>query len=120
MSGIDPCILEHEIRTYADVKPVRQRLRAVNPRKAPTNKVEVEKLLNVDFIYPFPLTEWVSNLVPMNKKKGTIRVCMEFHDLTKSFPKDNFPTPFIDHILDECAGSEIFSFMGRFSGYNQI
>jgi hypothetical protein len=45
---------------------------------------------------------------------------MEFCDLNKACPKDNFPTPFIDQILDECAGSEIFSFMDRFSGYNQI
>jgi hypothetical protein len=120
MPGIDPRIVEHEIRTYPDAKPVRQRLRAVNPRKAPAIKAEVEKLLNVGFIYPVPLTEWVSNPVPMNKKQGTIRVCMEFHDLNKACPKDNFPMPFIDQILDECAGSQIFSFMDGFSGYNQI
>jgi hypothetical protein len=120
MPGIDPRIVEHEIRTYLDAKPVRQCLRAVNPRKAPAIKAEVEKLLNVGFIYPVPLTEWVSNPVPVNKKQGTIRVCMDFRDLNKACPKDNFPTPFIDQILDECAGSEIFSFMDGFSGYNQI
>jgi hypothetical protein len=80
----------------------------------------VENFLNVGFIYLFPLTEWVSNLVLVNKKKGTIRVCMDFHDLNKSCPKYNFLTPFIDHILDECAVSIIFSFMEKFSGYNQI
>jgi hypothetical protein len=82
--------------------------------------VEVEKLLNVGFIYPVPLTEWVSNPVLVNKKKGTIHVCMDFRDLNKVCPKDKFPTPFIDKILDECAGSEIFSFMDGFLGYNQI
>jgi hypothetical protein len=45
---------------------------------------------------------------------------MNFRDLNKEYPKDNFLTPFNDHILDECAGSEIFSFMDGFSGYNQI
>jgi hypothetical protein len=74
----------------------------------------VEKLLNADFIYPVPLSEWVSKPVLVNKKQGTICVCMEFHDLNKACPKDNFPTPFIDQILDECAGREIFSFMDRF------
>jgi hypothetical protein len=108
MPGIDPCIVKHEIRNYPDDKPFRQRLRAINPQKAPTIKAEVEKLLNLGFIYPVPLTEWVSNLVPMNKKQGTIRVCMEFHDLNKACPKDNFPTPFIDQILDECAKSKEF------------
>jgi hypothetical protein len=56
----------------------------------------------------------------MDKKKGTIHVCMDFQDLNKACPKDNFPTPFIDHIINECVGSEIFSFMDGFSGYNQI
>jgi hypothetical protein len=47
-------------------------------------------------------------------------VCMEFGDLNKDFIKDNIPTPFIDHIVNECAGSEVFSFMDGFSVYNQI
>jgi hypothetical protein len=56
----------------------------------------------------------------MNKKKGTIHICMDFCDLNRACPKDNFPTPFINHILDECAGSEVFSFMDEFLGYNQF
>jgi hypothetical protein len=80
----------------------------------------VEKMFNASFIYPFPLTEWVSNLVLMNKKQGTIHVFMYLRDLNKDFPKDNFSTLFIDHIIDECVGSEVFSFMDKFLGYNQI
>ena len=49
-----------------------------------------------------------------------IRVCIDFHDLNKAFPKDNYPTPFIYQIIDACWGSEVFSFMDGFSGYNQI
>ena len=120
MLGIDPRIVEHEIKTYPNAKPVRQCLRVVNPMKAPTIKVEIEKLIKAGFIYPIPLMEWVSNLVPVDKKQGTIHICTDFHDLNHACPKDNFPTPFIDQILDECAGSEVFSFMDGFSGYNQI
>ena len=58
--------------------------------------------------------------VPVDKKQGTIRVCTDFTDLNKSCPKDNYPTPFIDQIIDTCVGSEMFSFMDGFSGYNQI
>jgi hypothetical protein len=68
----------------------------------------VEKLLNVGFIYLVPLTEWVSNPIPVDKKQGTIRVCVDLCDLNKACLKDNFPTPFIDQILNECAGSEVF------------
>ena len=118
MPGIDPRIVEHKIKTYPNVKPIRQRLCAVNPRKALVIKAEIEKLLKVGFIYPVPLTEWVSNPVLMDKKQGAIRICTDFHDLNRACPKDNFPTPFIDQILDECAGSEVFSFMDGFFGYN--
>jgi hypothetical protein len=85
-----------------------------------TIKDEVEKLIKDGFIYPMQLMEWVLNLVPVNKKQGTIHVCMDFCDLNKDFPKDNFPTPFIDQIVDECTGCEVFYFMDGFSGYNQI
>jgi hypothetical protein len=41
-------------------------------------------------------------------------------DLNKACPKDNYPTPFIDQIIDNCIGNVIFSFMDGFLGYNQI
>ena len=120
MPGIHPSIVEHEIRTYHDAKPVRQKLRPVNPCRAEDVKAEVEKLLKDGFIYPIALTEWVSNPVLVDKKKGTIHIYTEFIDLNKSCPKDNYPTSFIDQIIDVCVGSEVFSFMDGFYGYNQI
>ena len=66
MPGIDPDIIVHEIKTYPNAKPVRQRLRSVHLHKYSTIKFEVEKLLKVGFIYPVALTDWVSNLVPAN------------------------------------------------------
>jgi hypothetical protein len=115
-----PAIVVHEIKTYPDAKPVRQRLRQIHPRKAAAIKAEVEKLLKAGFIYPIPLTDWVSNIVPVNKKQGTIRICIDYRDINRACPKDNYPTPYIDQIIDDCAGSEMFSFMDGFSGYNQI
>jgi hypothetical protein len=120
MPGIDPDIIVHEIKTYPDAKPVRQRLHPVHPRKVVAIKLEVEKLLKDGFIYPVALTDWVSNLVLVNKKQGTIHVCVDYRDINKACPKDNYPTPFVDQIVDDCAGSEIFSLMDGFSGYNQI
>jgi hypothetical protein len=120
MLGIDPKIVEHEITTYPDAKPVRKKLLPVNPKKEVAIKIEVEKLLKASFIYPIHLTQWVSNPVPVNKKQGTICVCTNFCDLNKACPKDNFPTPFIDQIIDERVGCEAFSFMHSFSGYNRI
>ena len=101
----------HEIKTYPTTKPVRKTLRQVHPRKVATIKAEIEKLLKAGFIYPVPLTEWVLYIVPVNKKKGTIRVCIDFKDLNKACPKDNFPTLHINQIIDNCAESVIFLFM---------
>ena len=120
MPGIDPSIVVDEIPTYPGAKTVHQRLRPVHPHKAAAIKAEVEKILNASFIYPIPLTEWVSNIVPVDKKQGTIRVCVDYRDINRTCPKANYPTPFIDQIIDECAGSEIYSLMDGFSGYNQI
>ena len=64
--------------------------------------------------------ECVSNPIPVDKKQETIHVCTNFRDLNKYCPKDNYPMPFIDQIIDACAGSEVFSFMDGFFGYNQI
>jgi hypothetical protein len=58
--------------------------------------------------------------MPVNKKQGMIHVCTELHDMNKACPKDNFPMPFIDQIVNECTGCEAFSFMDGFLGYNQI
>jgi hypothetical protein len=120
MLGIDPEIVIHEIKTYPNTKPVRQRLRPIHPCKAGAIKLEVEKLLKAGFIYSVALIDWVSNLVPIDKKQGTIRVCVDYRDINKDCPKDNFPTPFVDQIVDDCAESEIFSLMDGFSEYNQI
>jgi hypothetical protein len=120
MPCIDPQIDEQDITIYPDVKPVRHKLHPVHPRKLVMIKDEVEKLLKAGFIYPVQLIEWVSNPVPVNKKQGTICVCMDFHDLNKAFPKDNFPTLFIDQIIDARETCEVFSFMDGFSEYNQI
>jgi hypothetical protein len=120
MPGIDPSIVVHEIKTYPGAKPIWQCLRPVHPRKAAAIKLEVEKLLKAGFIYPVALTEWVSNPVPIDKKGGSIRVCVDYRDINKACPKDNFPTPFIDQIVDDCAGNEIFSLVDGFSGYNEI
>jgi hypothetical protein len=120
MPGLDPSIVEHRIDTWPDVTPVRQKKRPLHPSKVAAIKAKIDKLRIVRFIYPIAYTLWVSNPVPVNKKQGTIRICTDFHDLNHACPKDNFPTPFIDQIIDDCADHEALSFMDGFSGYNQI
>ena len=64
--------------------------------------------------------KWLANVVPIPKKKGKVRMCVDFQDLNKANPKDDFPLPHIDILVDSTAGHALLSFMDRFSGYNQI
>ena len=74
MYGLDPSIVEHRIDTWLDVAPIFQKQRPIHPSKAPSVKAEIEKLCKAGFIYPIASTTWVSNLIPVNKKKGTIHL----------------------------------------------
>ncbi|KAA3478108.1 RNA-directed DNA polymerase (Reverse transcriptase), Ribonuclease H-like protein [Gossypium australe] len=65
-------------------------------------------------------SEWVANIVHVPKKDGKVRMCVDYRDLNKASPKDNFPLPYIDTLVDNTAGYSLFSFMDGFSGYNQI
>uniref|UniRef100_A0A2N9GBP8 RNA-directed DNA polymerase n=1 Tax=Fagus sylvatica TaxID=28930 RepID=A0A2N9GBP8_FAGSY len=81
---------------------------------------EVKKLLAAGFIKPIQHPRWLSNIVPVKKKNGQIRCCVDFRNLNKACPKDEFPLPNMDLLIDSAAGSAMFSFMDGFSGYNQI
>jgi hypothetical protein len=59
-------------------------------------------------------------MVPITKPSSDIRICTDFKDLNKACPKDDFPFPNIDMIVDLVVGHEIFSLMDRFFEYNQI
>lgn len=111
--GIDTHIVTHEIKTYPGAHLVWHRIQPIHPWKVLAIKEEVEKLLKDGFIYCVPLTVWVSNLVPVTKKQGIILVYVDYRDLNKACPKDNYPIPFIDQTIDGCTGCEVFLFYGR-------
>ena len=66
------------------------------------------------------LSRWLSNIVPVKKKNRQIRCCVDFRNLNKACPKDEFPLPNRDLLIDSAAGNAMFSFMDGFSEYNQI
>ena len=64
--------------------------------------------------------EWLANVVPVPKKDGKVRMCVDFRDLNNASPKDDFPLPHIDFLVDNTVGHALLSFIDGFSGYNQI
>uniref|UniRef100_A0A2N9HUB0 Uncharacterized protein n=1 Tax=Fagus sylvatica TaxID=28930 RepID=A0A2N9HUB0_FAGSY len=83
-------------------------------------KEEVEKQLKAGFLSTVTYSDWVANIVPVPKKDGKVRMCVDYRDLNRASPKDNFPLPHIDTLVDNTATNVVFSFMDGFSGYNQI
>ena len=81
---------------------------------------EVWKLLAAGFIKPIQHPQWLSNIVPMKKKNGQIRCCVNFRNLNWVCPKDEFLLPNMDLLIDSAMGNVIFSFMDGFRRYNQI
>eukprot|EP00253_Pinus_taeda_P019898 PITA_19898 len=120
MKGIDPQLCTHHIYIEKDARPVRQPQRRLNPHLKEVVKAELQKLLDVNFIYPISDSKWVSPLVVVPKKNGKWRICVDYRELNKATQKDHFPLPFIDQVLDTLAGNKLFSFLDGFSEYNQI
>ena len=92
----------------------------MNPALKKIVKEELQKMLDVGFIYPISSSEWVSPLVLVPKKNGKWRICVGYKELNKATKKDHFPLPSIDQVLDGMAGKKLFSFLDGYSGYNQI
>ena len=114
----DPNIIVHDIPLKPDAKPFRQRQRPVNQLIEPSIMKEVEKLLDAKIIFPIRHSTWVANLVPVCKKSGEIRLCVDFRNLNLSSQKDNYPLPSLDEVLQIVNGSKMMSFLDGFSGYN--
>ena len=81
---------------------------------------EIRKLLEADFIREVYYPNWLANVVMVKKANEKWRMCINFTDLNRACPKDNYPLPRIDTLVDSTARHELLSFMDTFSGYNQI
>ena len=120
MKGLNPTFCQHQIHLNKDAKPVQQRRYLLNPNYAVKVKEEIDKLLKVGFIRPVKKAIWLSPIVVVPKKNGKIWVCVDYRKLNAATVTDAFPLPFTDGILDVVHGHEMYSFLGRFSVYNQV
>ena len=120
MPGLDPKLVEHRLVLKPDVKPVKQKLRKMDPRIEQQVKEGLEDLLKAGFIRTIDYPDWLANIVVVPKKSGKVRICIDFRDLNKATPKDDYPLSSIDLLVDSTAGHAMFSFMDGYSGYNQI
>ncbi|RVW53449.1 Transposon Ty3-I Gag-Pol polyprotein [Vitis vinifera] len=120
MPGLDPSIVQHRLPLLPHARPFKQKLRRFAPSLELAGEKEIQKQLSVGFLSVVEYPEWLANVVPVPKKDGKVRVCVDFRDLNKASPKDDFPLPHIDMLVDSTAGHSMLSFMDGFSGYSQI
>lgn len=119
-SGIDPAFICHHLNVNLAITPKKQPPRHPSKEHADAIRDEVAKLKCVGAIKEVFYPEWLANTVVVKKKSGKWRVCVDFTDLNKVCPKDLFPMPRIDQLVDATAGYPRMSFLDAFQGYHQI
>ncbi|CAJ2662241.1 unnamed protein product [Trifolium pratense] len=120
MPGLDPNIACHQLTIDPTALPVVQRRRRQSPEKSEAAEKCVKDLLEANFISEARYTTWLSNVVLVKKSNGKWRMCCDYTDLNRACPKDSYPLPCIDRLVDNSSGFKLLSFMDAYSGYNQI
>ena len=118
MPGIDPLVIVHRLHVNSDSPPVRQKKRVFVQERDKAVAEEVRKLLEAGFIREVYYPDWLANVVMVRKNSRKWRMCVDFTDLNGVCPKDSYPLPRIDTLVDSTARHELLSFMDAFSGYN--
>jgi hypothetical protein len=121
MPGVPRELVKHALNVNPKAKPVKQPLRRFNEPKKKEIASELHRLENAGFIREIKASTWVSNPVIIPKKNTDVQiVCVDYISLNKHCPKDPFPLPRIDQIIDSTTGCARLSFLDAYSGYNQI
>ncbi|XP_071924884.1 uncharacterized protein [Coffea arabica] len=106
--------------TAEEARPVKQKRRHFGPERNQAMDKEVDKLFPTKMIKEAQYPTWLSNPVMIKKDTGAWRMCLEFTDLNKACPKDCYPLPRVDALVDLTMGYEVFCFLDAFKGYHQI
>nr|AAO19368.1 putative polyprotein [Oryza sativa Japonica Group] len=120
VGGVSADLIMHHLAVKPDAKPRKQKLHKMSANRQEAAKAEVKKLLKAGVIQEIDHPEWLANPVLVRKSNGKWRMCVDFTDLNKACPKDDFPLPRIDQLVDSTVGCELMSFLDAYSGYHQI
>src|SRR3954467_12897606 len=121
MPGIPREFAEHALCIKPNTNPVKWALRRFSEPKRRVIGEEVNRLLDAQFIRETKKATWIANPVLVPKKDtDVLRMCVDYGPVNKHCPKDHFPLPRIDQIIDSTAGCDLLCFLDAYSGYNQI
>jgi len=120
MTGIPVEVVIHKLSLDPNIPPVRQKKCPIMEARNKFVKEEVTRLLDIGSIREVKYPDWLANVVVVPKKNNKFCMCVDYKDLNKACPKDSFPLPNIDQMIDATAGHELMSFLDAYFGYNQI
>lgn len=120
MPGIDPTVMVHHFNVDSAICIVKQKKINFSFENNKAINEEVDKLLVADFIEPCDYTEWMANVVIVKKPNVQWRMCVDFTILKRAYPKDCYPLPRIDQLVDSTSGHVLLSFIDAFSGCHHI
>ena len=120
MLRLDISLVEHRLPIKSEFHPFQQPPRRMSKEVELKVKEEIEKLLKEKFIRPIRYVQWLENIIPVMKKNGKLRVCVDFRDLNAATHKDMYVMPIVDMLVDSTVNNELLSFMDGFFRYNQI
>jgi hypothetical protein len=105
-------LIEHRLPIKSGFRPHKQHSRRFNSTIYDRIKEEINGLLEVGFIHPCMYAEWVSNIVPVEKKDSRkIQVCIDFRDLNRATPKDEYPMLIADMLINDVRDIEFLAFL---------
>ena len=116
--GVDPEFIVHKLNVDSSFPPKKQKSRRSAREHIEAVKSEVQKLKKAGVIIKIYFPKWLANTVVVRKNNGKWRVCVDFMDLNQVCPKDLFPMPKIDQLVDSTYGHLRISFLDAFQGYH--
>ena len=111
MPELDPKVACHQLVVDPAARVVVHHRRKESPEKTEAAEKAVKDLLEGNFISEARYSTWLSNVVLVKKNNGKWRMCVDYTDLNRACPKDTFPLPNIDILVDNSANYKILSFM---------
>jgi hypothetical protein len=120
LCGVNGDIIEHSLYVDPTIRPRKQKLQKMSDDKAEGARNKVKRLLNARVIREVTCLEWLANTVMVKKANVKWSLCIDFIDLNKACPKDEFPLPRIDSLIDVTATLELMSLLDCYLGYHQI
>lgn len=120
MPEVDPNFLCHRLYVDPKARLVAQWKKKFGDDKRKAMAEETKSLVEAGFIREIKYPTWLVNMAMVKKANGKWRLCVDYTDLNKVCPKDSYPLPSIDRLVDGASGYKILSFLGAYLGYNQI